>query len=99
LVLATDVCILIVHIVLNKDYLSLKVLDARADVRILRLSKDCPIVPEVDEACSAYITILKQNRGNVISRDDPSNDLRKAYKEFWCEMAAFYDWYMEGFYD
>ena len=99
MVLATDVCILIVHIVLNKDYLSLRVLDVRADVRLQRLSKDCPIVPEVDEACSAYITILKQNRGNVISRDDPSTDLRKAYEKFWYEMAAFHDLNLWDMYD
>ena len=90
MVLATDVCILIVHIVLNKDMASLEVLDARADVKIKTSFKDNPIVADVFEACSTFITIVKQNPGNVPSVEeldreekDPSSDLGKAYWEFW----------------
>ena len=98
-VLATDVCILIVYMVINNDMDSLEVLDARGDVRLQRACKDNPIVPEIDKACSTYITILKQTRGNLLSMEDPSSDLGKAYWKFWDKMDRFNDLNMWDFYD
>lgn len=71
---------------------SIALVNARALYRVKRARTGEPVPPEIDEAWSTYIMVLK-NKWGKMPRKDPKRYLRKAYRRFFDTHKKYQDAY------